>query len=119
MTTMQLEHRPIEGSDFMHPQWCGGCDACGPAPTICLACSYGESGGPLGRPTAWPCAHVDQCPGCIGRGTHDVCRICDQPIPEHLRYRPDMPGPQDNPALDGWAFNLALEAIDRMKEAAL
>lgn len=55
------------------------------------------------------------CPGCIGRGTADVCRMCDQPIAEYLRLGPDTPGPQENPALDGWAFNLALDAIRRTR----
>lgn len=50
------EHKPVEGSDFMHPQWCGACDACGPAPTVCLACSYDTDGGPRDRPVDWPCA---------------------------------------------------------------
>ncbi len=59
----------------------------------------------------------EECPGCIGRGTKTVCRMCALPIPGWLRYGPDMPGPQTNPALDGWAFNLALEQIDKAKEA--
>jgi hypothetical protein len=57
------------------------------------------------------------CPGCIGRGAKDVCRICGLLIPEHLRLGPDHPGPQANPALDGWAFNLLLEQIDEMQSA--
>lgn len=56
---MSIEHRPIEGSEFMHPQWCGACDACGPAPTVCLACSYSPEGGPL-SPVAWPCEHAKE-----------------------------------------------------------
>lgn len=51
------DHRPVEGSDFMFPEWCGACDACGPAPTICAACSYDEHG-PLPAPVLWPCKHV-------------------------------------------------------------
>jgi hypothetical protein len=60
---------------------------------------------------------TNECPGCIGRGTKDVCRMCDQPIPDYMKLGPDMPGPQDNPALDGWAFNLVLEQIDRSEAA--
>ncbi|GAA0493886.1 hypothetical protein Ade02nite_21000 [Paractinoplanes deccanensis] len=54
---------------------------------------------------------MNTCAGCIGRGTGDVCRMCDQPILERMRLGPDMPGRQGNPALDGWAFNLALELL--------
>jgi hypothetical protein len=50
-----------------------------------------------------------ECPGCIGRGIGNVCRQCDQSIPDQLRLTPDVPDPQDNPALDGYAFNLVLE----------
>lgn len=50
-------HRPIEGSDFMFPEWCGACDACGPAPTVCAFCSYDAEGGP-DKPVDWPCAHA-------------------------------------------------------------
>lgn len=55
------------------------------------------------------------CPGCIGRGTKDVCRACDLPIPAHLRLGSDMPGPQPNPALDGWAFNLVLDLLGQSR----
>ena len=56
-----------------------------------------------------------ECADCIGRGTGDVCRMCGQLIPDHLRLGPDMPGPQDNPALDGYAFNLVLELLTMEK----
>jgi hypothetical protein len=59
----------------------------------------------------------DECPGCIGRGTNTVCRMCTLPIPEWLRLGPETPGPQDNPALDGWAFNSLLERLDQKTEA--
>ncbi|GAA2579625.1 hypothetical protein GCM10010435_66050 [Winogradskya consettensis] len=55
------------------------------------------------------------CAGCIGRGTTGVCRVCGLPIPAHLRLGPDMPGPQPNPALDGWAFNLVLDLLDQAR----
>jgi hypothetical protein len=41
--------------------------------------------------------------------------MCDQPIPEHLRLGPDSPGPQENPALDGRAFNLTLDLLTKEK----
>lgn len=56
---LKPKHRPVEGSAFMYPQWCGGCGVCGPAPTVCLACSFDENG-PLDRPTIWPCAHQSE-----------------------------------------------------------
>ncbi len=58
---------------------------------------------------------TDTCPGCIGRGTAGVCRMCEQPISEYLRLGPDNPGPQTNPALDGWAFNLVLERLAEVR----
>ena len=58
------------------------------------------------------------CAGCIGRGTTSVCRVCGGPIPAHLRLGPDMPGPQPNPALDGWVFNLVLDLLDQDRGGA-
>lgn len=39
-------HTPVGGADFMPAGWCGGCGWCGPAPDVCLACSYDSDGHP-------------------------------------------------------------------------
>jgi hypothetical protein len=57
MTAQVLTHTPVGGEEFMPDGWCGACESCSPAPTVCLACSY-ISGGPS-APVLWPCAHVD------------------------------------------------------------
>lgn len=63
---MKLEHVPVEGWDFMPPEWCGGCEHCisYPAPEVCLACSYPE-GGPMSA-VMWPCA-VHDAPNRVRR----------------------------------------------------
>jgi hypothetical protein len=35
-----------------------------------------------------------------------------------MKLGPDMPGPQENPALDGWTFSLILERLDRTETSA-
>lgn len=55
-------HQPVEATDFMYAEWCGGCETCGPAPDICAACSYDQRGRPL-KPVSWPCPIIrERCP---------------------------------------------------------
>jgi hypothetical protein len=58
VTLPVLTHTPVDGGDFMPSGWCGACEHCGPAPVICLACSYTPDGGP-NTPVLWPCPHAD------------------------------------------------------------
>jgi hypothetical protein len=69
-TLLKLEHRPIEGYDFMPSGWCGACEHCGPAPTICLACSFDVDGMPV-EAVRWPCAHAE--PLCLTQAVEGVC----------------------------------------------
>ncbi|GIM88761.1 hypothetical protein [Paractinoplanes toevensis] len=86
------EHQPIEGYDFMPPGWCGACETCSPAPTICGACSYDLDGHPL-EPVTWPCAYGRQVrmvehgrellagydcpdhPGALDEAEGHICRL--------------------------------------------
>jgi hypothetical protein len=56
VTTLALDHRPVEGWEFMPSGWCGGCEHCisWPAPTVCVACSYDRQGYPA-QAVMWPC----------------------------------------------------------------
>ena len=38
------------------------------------------------------------CPGCLGRGTETVCRVCAAPVPAALRCRPGGPSGLHAPA---------------------
>lgn len=58
-------HRPVPGDDFMPAGWCGGCEHCYPAATVCLACSYDPPGSTdpediaragMKTPVNFPCA---------------------------------------------------------------
>ena len=39
------------------------------------------------------------CPGCLGRGTETVCRVCAAPVPAALRCRPGGPSGLHAPAV--------------------
>lgn len=79
-------HVAILGDDFMPAGWCGGCETCRnyPAPTVCLACSYGPDGHPYDRPTNWPCPVVCRHAALRKKVVETVgpCGACDAGLPQ-------------------------------------
>lgn len=78
---LELQHRPIEFTDYMPAGWCGSCEVCcqWPAPIVCELCTYGPTAeldmewqtaviGPEERATGVGelCIHgcSDDCPVC-------------------------------------------------------